>query len=111
MLSSSRIDLPRPDSVVATGTVNVGGFAWAPRAGIQTVQLMVNDAAWVDCEVLAHDSGDTWAQWKYPLPVTPGDYSLTVRVIDKLGNEQTSEKRDVAPSGATGHHSISFSAA
>jgi len=111
MLSSSRIDLPRPDAVVAAGTVNVGGFAWAPRSGVKTVQLQINEGPWVDCEVLPHDGGDTWAQWKYKLPTQPGSHKLTVRVIDNENTEQISTNRDVAPSGATGLHSISFTVA
>jgi DMSO/TMAO reductase YedYZ molybdopterin-dependent catalytic subunit len=82
---ASRIDVPRKSTVDA-GTVVVAGVAWAQHA--ETV------------------GPDTWQQWKYEWPATPGTHRLTVRATDANGMLQTAAEAPPMPNGATGYHSI-----
>ena len=45
----------------------------------------------------------TWRQWWLEGEATPGRHTISVRATDGLGQTQTSEVRDVVPSGATGY--------
>ncbi|MSO59112.1 MAG: hypothetical protein EXQ63_02175 [Ilumatobacteraceae bacterium] len=107
MLSSSRIDLPRNGAQIKTPSVIIAGFAWAPRAGVKSVDVRVDDGQWIPAEVKKSPTGDTWCQWKLNWTVTPGQHKFTTRVIDATGAIQDEQVRPVEPSGATGYHSIS----
>jgi len=107
MLSSSRIDVPRNNSTVKNQAVTrVGGFAWAPRSGVRTVQVRVDGGEWKDAVIGQHDTGDAWAEWSFDWAPTSGQHQLEVRCIDANGNAQDETIRPVEPSGATGLHSI-----
>ena len=45
-----------------------------------------------------------------PSTSTPGDHQVQVRAIDKHGTVQTGVERDVLPDGATGWHTVDFTA-
>jgi hypothetical protein len=55
-------------------------------------------------------SDDTWVQWSVAVDADPGDHTLRVRAIDKSGLVQTGVEHDVIPDGATGWHTVDFSA-
>jgi hypothetical protein len=55
-------------------------------------------------------TNDTWVQWKGSVSVGAGDHELRVRAVNKHGKVQTGVQRDVVPDGATGWHTIDFSA-
>ncbi len=106
MLASSRIDLPRKKAEVKAGVVNVAGFAWAPRAGVASVEVRVDEGDWVKAEVLPGSTGDTWAQWTHQWQASAGGHRISTRVVSKDGTVQTAEVAPVEPSGATGYHAI-----
>ncbi|MEY3734315.1 MAG: hypothetical protein RL347_1674, partial [Actinomycetota bacterium] len=45
----------------------------------------------------------TWRQWWLEWTATPGEHVIAVRATNGLGETQTSEIREVVPSGATGY--------
>ncbi|AOT05546.1 molybdopterin-dependent oxidoreductase [Arthrobacter sp. U41] len=104
--TSSRIDVPRDRRPVGAGTVAFGGVAWAQHTGIGRVELRVNRGAWQQAELAAGISKDTWYQWKLELPLTPGQYEVQVRATDLNGAAQVEDRAAVAPSGATGFHTV-----
>ena len=53
---------------------------------------------------------DTWVQWRASVDLEPGEHQVTVRATDKAGEVQTSAIADVLPDGATGWHSVQFTA-
>jgi len=108
MLASSRIDVPRNESRHNAGTVVVGGFAWAPRAGVASVDVRVDDGAWSTASILERDTGDAWVLWRGAVDVAPGRHRIETRVIDMDGAVQVEDERDVLPSGATGLHAVSI---
>lgn len=104
--TSSRIDVPRDGRSVSAGTVTFGGVAWAQHTGIGTVELRVNRGPWQQAELAPGISTDTWYQWKLALPLTPGRYEVQVRATDLTGAAQVEDRAPVAPSGATGFHTV-----
>ncbi|MGP4032329.1 molybdopterin-dependent oxidoreductase [Pseudarthrobacter sp. 1C304] len=104
--TSSRIDVPRDGRSVSAGTVAFGGVAWAQHTGIGKVELRVNRGAWQQAELAPGISTDTWYQWKLALPLTPGRYEVQVRATDLTGAPQVEDRAPVAPSGATGFHTV-----
>ena len=49
-------------------------------------------------------------QWAATLDVPPGEHTLAVRATDRSGYTQTAAIADVVPDGATGWHTIEFTA-
>ena len=111
MLASSRIDIPRAKSRHAAGMVTLGGFAWAPRAGVGSVEVRAGEGDWVKAEILERDTGDAWVVWRGELDLAAGEHRLAVRVIDRDGAPQDEDVRDVLPSGATGLHEVAITVA
>ena len=107
---SSRVDVPRSFAKVPAGKVVMGGTAWAQTRGISGVQVQIDDGAWVDAELGAEASLDTWRQWRYVWDGgTSGNHTVSVRAIDGQGVVQSSEKANPAPNGASGWQRIQFS--
>ncbi len=109
MLASSRIDLPRNESRHAVGTLTVGGFAWAPRAGVGSVEVRVDGGPWLATSILERDTGDAWVVWRGEIDLPAGQHRLESRVIGIDGVAQTEDERGVVPDGATGLHGVSVS--
>lgn len=113
--TQSRIDVPRPNDRLDAGDQPIAGVAWAPDRGIAKVEVLITDIVdgdevpsedWVEAELSDDLSSNAWRQWMVPWPAEPGDYLIRVRATDGLGDTQTAERTDVAPSGATGWHTI-----
>ncbi len=108
---ASRIDVPDSGARVAAGRVRIGGSAWAQHTGISAVDVSVDGGPWVAADLGEVPHDDTWVQWAASVEVEPGEHRVAVRATDKTGLVQTSVERDVVPDGATGWHSIPFTAA
>ncbi|MGO4228006.1 molybdopterin-dependent oxidoreductase [Arthrobacter sp. YAF34] len=104
--TSSRIDVPQDGANVTAGTIVFGGVAWDQHTGIGKVELRVNRGDWQQAELAPGISKDTWYQWKLPLVLTPGRYEVQVRATALDGVPQVEESAPVAPSGATGYHTV-----
>ncbi|MFL6157490.1 MAG: molybdopterin-dependent oxidoreductase [Marmoricola sp.] len=110
VLTQSRIDLPRQGDDATAGAVRIGGSAWAQHTGIEHVEYQLDGGAWTRAEIGAAPENDTWVQWSGRVEVAKGRHTLVVRATDKSGYTQTSVRTDVIPSGATGWHTVEFSA-
>ncbi len=84
----------------------VAGVAWAPTRGIERVEVRIDDDPWREATLAAPLSADCWRQWFMPLDLAPGRHVIAVRATDGTGDTQTSERTDVAPDGASGHHTV-----
>jgi DMSO/TMAO reductase YedYZ molybdopterin-dependent catalytic subunit len=105
--TESRIDTPRDGSRPKRGQVIVAGVAWAQHRGIGKVEVRVDNGAWQPATLGAVPSVDTWRQWEWAWPATPGDHKLSVRATDNGGATQTQQEAPPDPDGATGWHTIS----
>ncbi len=108
--TESRIDVPDSNHRVLAGSVRVGGVAWAQHTGIESVEVQLDGGEWTPVELGRVPSVDTWVQWSGTVQADPGVHKLAVRATDKSGYEQTAVRRDVVPDGATGWHTIEFTA-
>ena len=102
VLTGSRIDLPQGS--VTVGQAAIGGVAWAMDGdGISRVEVSIDDGPWQDAQLADQPTPRTWRQWWLEWEATPGQHMIAVRATNGLGETQTSEVRDVVPSGATGY--------
>ncbi|NLU72864.1 molybdopterin-dependent oxidoreductase [Streptomyces sp. HNM0575] len=104
--TQSRIDTPRPLASLRAGTVRVAGVAWAQHRGVERVEVRVDGSPWHRARLADEDGRDTWRQWVWEWPATPGSHRLQVRATDKDGETQTAERAGTVPDGATGRHSV-----
>ncbi len=81
-------------------------MAWAQHRGIERVEVRVDDGGWVEAELGAEDTIDTWRQWLVRWPAVPGTHVIAVRATDGTGAIQTEERVPPFPDGATGQHAI-----
>lgn len=110
--TQSRIDTPRRGTPVAAGElVPIAGVAWAPDTGIETVEVQIDDEPWQEAQLGESLGPNAWRQWLLPWTPTPGRHLIRVRATDASGYTQTSDLAPPAPSGATGWHEISVTAA
>ncbi|WP_443064218.1 sulfite oxidase [Streptomyces sp. NBC_00525] len=104
--TQARIDTPRPFASPKAGTVPVAGVAWAQHRGIVRVEVRVDGGPWQPARLAAQDSRDTWRQWVWEWPATPGGHTLEVRATDGTGAVQTGRRVGTLPDGATGRHTV-----
>jgi DMSO/TMAO reductase YedYZ molybdopterin-dependent catalytic subunit len=109
--TESRIDVPRSGQQVAVGPVRFGGVAWAQNRGVRAVEVRIDDGLWQPADLGANYANDTWRLWSYRWVASPGSHSITVRATDNTGAVQTADETGVVPDGATGWHTVAFTAA
>jgi hypothetical protein len=108
--TQSRIDVPRNGAEVAAGMRKIGGVAWAQQTGLEKVEYRLDGNDWKEATLGRVPNLDTWVQWAALVDVPPGRHTLAVRATDLSGYTQTSVRRGVVPDGATGWHTIEFTA-
>lgn len=102
VISSSRIDVPFDEARVPAGPITLAGVAWAPMAGVDSVEVRIDDGPWRRAE-LGDDIGvSAWRQWRWDWDATPGRHTVSVRTIDGNGRVQDATRRPPLPAGATG---------
>ncbi|NIH85880.1 molybdopterin-dependent oxidoreductase [Amycolatopsis granulosa] len=106
--TESRIDAPH--DAVPAGRVRIAGIAWAQHTGIDRVEVSVDDGPWVPAELSAEVTVDAWRMWWVDVAAPRGSHLVRVRATDRRGYTQTDQLADVVPDGATGWHTISFTA-
>jgi hypothetical protein len=108
--TESRVEVPRGGATVAAGRLRVGGYAWAQHTGIARVEYRLDGRRWQRAELGRVPDADTWVQWAGTVDVDRGDHTLAVRATDRSGYTQTAVRAGVVPDGATGWHTVGFTA-
>jgi DMSO/TMAO reductase YedYZ molybdopterin-dependent catalytic subunit len=108
--TESRIDRPRGFDTVPAGTVRVAGVSWAQHVGIAGVQVSLDNGPWLPATLATEVNVDTWRMWMIDITVPSGTHQVTCRATDKSGYTQTDARAATVPDGATGWHSITFTA-
>jgi DMSO/TMAO reductase YedYZ molybdopterin-dependent catalytic subunit len=108
--TESRIDVPRSGRSLPSGAVAVGGVAWAQHTGIEKVEFQVDGGPWQKARLGGVPDNDTWVQWAGNVNVDRGSHEVRVRATDKSGYTQTGVRRGLLPDGATGWHTVRFTA-
>ena len=109
--TESRIDSPRGQSSVRAGKVTVAGIAWAQTKGIAKVELQMDGGAWQEADLAVQPTKEAWRMWRHSFELRPGTHTVVVRATDATGYTQTVDVADPVPDGATGLHSVVFTAA
>jgi sulfite oxidase len=104
--TQSRIDVPRASATLPAGPQKIAGVAWAQHRGIARVEVRVDAGPWQPARLGSDVSDDAWRQWVLEWDAAAGDHTIEVRATDKTGATQTEVRTDVAPDGATGHHTV-----
>jgi DMSO/TMAO reductase YedYZ molybdopterin-dependent catalytic subunit len=107
---ASRIDVPGNGHHVKAGQVRVGGLAWEQNTGIAAVQVQLDGGGWQAATLARKNLKDCWVQWVATVDVSPGRHRLAVRAVDDDGQVQTAVRADPVPDGASGWHTVTFSA-
>ncbi len=108
--TESRIDTPKGFETVPAGKIRVAGIAWAQHAGIAKIEVRMDGGPW-RAATLSHEVNlNTWRMWWSEFDVTPGGHQVACRATDKSGYTQTETRAGTVPDGATGWHSIAFTA-
>lgn len=101
----SRIDAP--DSSV-TGEATIAGIAFAGDRGISKIEVSTDGgASWERAEIKPALSPISWVLWQKRWRLAqPGRHKVIVRATDGRDQTQTSQYAPPAPSGSSGHHSV-----
>ncbi|HJQ45412.1 MAG TPA: molybdopterin-dependent oxidoreductase [Amycolatopsis sp.] len=105
--TESRVDTA---GTVAPGKARVAGIAWAQHTGIDKVEVRLDNGAWQAAVLSAEVTTDAWRMWWAELDAARGSHTVAVRASDRSGYTQTGQIQDVVPDGATGWHTITFTA-
>lgn len=108
--TESRIDTPKGFETVPSGKVRVAGVAWAQHTGIAKVELRMDNGPWREAMLSQEVNVDTWRMWWLEFDLAPGGHQVVCRATDKTGSTQTEMRAGTVPDGATGWHSIAFTA-
>jgi len=116
----SRMTDPIDNITVGSGTVRCVGFAVSGAAGIQSVELSIDNGPFIaaaiqpESEALASDPllGATiqatspesfpypyrgvWVKWETTLDLSPGEHIIRIRATDKSGNVQPETDGDIS---------------
>jgi DMSO/TMAO reductase YedYZ molybdopterin-dependent catalytic subunit len=103
--TESRIDVPATGASLRPGTTPVAGVAWAQHKGIAAVEVRVDRGPWHEARLAAVPGIDTWRQWVWQWPATPGHHLLEARATDHSGYTQTPLQAQPEPDGASGYPS------
>jgi DMSO/TMAO reductase YedYZ molybdopterin-dependent catalytic subunit len=103
--TESRIDVPAGGATIRPGPTPVAGVAWAQHKGIAAVEVRVDRGPWHEARLAAVPDIDTWRQWVWEWPATPGSHLLEARATDKTGYTQTAVQAQPPPNGASGYPS------
>ena len=95
--TESRIDVPAGGASLRPGLTPVAGVAWAQHKGIAAVEVRVNGGPWHEARLAAVPGIDTWRQWVWEWPATPGNYLLEARATDATGYTQTAAQAQPPP--------------
>ena len=110
--TQSRIDTIKDGDQLQSGTVKIGGIAWAPTRGIERVEVSTDDGdSWNDATLATQLDADAWRLWIYDWDANAGDYTVKVRATDGNGATQTAQEAPPIPSGATGYHTVTVTVA
>ncbi len=103
--TESRIDVPAGGAPLRPGLTPVAGVAWAQHKGIAAVEVRVDGGPWHEARLAAVPDIDTWRQWVWEWPATPGNHLLEARATDQTGYTQTPVQAQPPPNGASGYPS------
>ena len=104
--TESRIDVPAGSGPLKAGPTAVAGVAWAQHKGIEAVEVRIDRGPWHEARLAAVPDIDTWRQWTWEWPATPGMHLIESRATDRTGYTQTALQAPPEPNGASGYPQV-----
>jgi DMSO/TMAO reductase YedYZ molybdopterin-dependent catalytic subunit len=105
---TSRIDTPQDGAqLVANKPTYIAGVAFSGNKGISEVDVSYDNGKTWHLATLKQPFSDlTWVLWALPWQPNQGNYTISVRAIDKEGNVQDPQIEPPLPNGSSGYHTI-----
>jgi hypothetical protein len=72
--------------------------------------VQLDGGGWQPATLARKNLRDSWLQWVATVDVSPGRHRLAVRAVNDDGQVQTAVRADPVPDGASGWHTVTFSA-
>ena len=104
----SRIDAPPDGSVVAAGSIQVRGIAFAGNRRISAIEVRFNRGPWQTADLDPEFSPYAWRFFGLTTTLSAGHYDVEVRAHDGTGAVQASQQAPTLPDGASGYHRIAL---
>ncbi|MGH3396858.1 MAG: molybdopterin-dependent oxidoreductase, partial [Streptosporangiaceae bacterium] len=104
--TESRIDVPATSGQLKAGPTTVAGVAWAQHKGVEAVEVRIDRGPWHEARLATVPDIDTWRQWTWEWPATPGQHLIEARATDRTGYTQTSLQAPPEPNGASGYPQV-----
>jgi hypothetical protein len=109
--TESKITVPGGFQQISAGRITTTGAAWMQGVGIKSVEVKLDRGPWQQARLATEASKDTWRMWRIDLEnVPPGSHTVSCRATDANGALQTQERAETLPNGASGWHSVLFTA-
>lgn len=110
---TSRIDTPfTGTSVSAKKMTYVAGVAFSGNKGISEVDVSFDGGQHWHVATLQKPFSDlTWVLWQISWQPEAGNYTISVRAVDKSGNVQNPQIAPPQPDGSSGYHTIQVTVA
>jgi DMSO/TMAO reductase YedYZ molybdopterin-dependent catalytic subunit len=102
--TESRIDVPATSGPLKAGPTAVAGVAWAQHKGVEAVEVRIDRGPWHEARLAAVPDIDTWRQWTWEWPATPGLH--LIEATDRTGYTQTALQAPPEPNGASGYPQV-----
>lgn len=105
---TSRIDTPQDGTQLAANKPTyIAGVAFSGNKGISEVDVSYDNGKTWHLATLKRPFSDlTWVLWALPWQPDQGNYTISVRAIDKEGNVQNPQIEPPLPNGSSGYHTI-----
>ena len=82
----------------------------AEHRDLRRSQVQLDGGGWQPATLARKNLTDSWVQWVATVDAAPGRHQLAVRAVNDDGQVQTAVRADPVPNGASGWHTITFSA-
>jgi DMSO/TMAO reductase YedYZ molybdopterin-dependent catalytic subunit len=87
----SVITSPVPDAEVGAGEQTISGFAWSGYAGIDRIEISIDDGDWQDAEIVEEAGPTSWVRFEAPWSAEAGEHTLRSRATDQIALTQPGE--------------------
>jgi DMSO/TMAO reductase YedYZ molybdopterin-dependent catalytic subunit len=101
--------LPEDRSTVASGSVEIGGIAFAGGAAVKEVALWMGDLAWT-AELVDDPQPHIWTRWRSRVDLPPGDHEVRIACIAADGRQSVPQPAYGEAVGYGGLHILRVSA-
>jgi DMSO/TMAO reductase YedYZ molybdopterin-dependent catalytic subunit len=75
--------------VMKAGAQTLRGYAWAPHAGVKSVDIRINGGRWQAAQIVdTAPNRYSWVRFAFPFAPASGDYTIETRATDRNGVAQ-----------------------